>query len=163
MSALQPKAETLVVDRKKPLYLNEENMGRVVMCPDCNPIPGDEVLGYIDAQNRVIIHKRQCEVANKLKNVDGNRILAVFWDTHKQLNFPATVHMAGIDRVGIIMSIAEVITSQLNVNVHQLSIAARDGIFQGDMELSVHDTDDLDVIIKKLKKIDGIEDVTRSS
>ena len=163
VSTLQPKAETLVVDRKKPLYLNEENMGRVIMCPECNPIPGDEVLGYIDAQNRVIIHKRQCEVANKLKNVDGNRILAVFWDTHKQLNFAATVHMAGIDRVGIIMSIAEVITSQLNVNVHQLSIAARDGIFQGDMELSVHDTDDLDVIIKKLKKIDGIEDVTRSS
>ena len=95
--------------------------------------------------------------------MDGNRILAVFWDTHKQLSFPATLHMEGIDRVGIIRSLADVITSQLNVNVHSLSIAANDGIFQGDIELSVHDTQDLSLIIKNLRKIDGIESVTRVS
>ena len=155
--------ETLVVDRKKPLYLNEENIGRVVMCPHCHPIPGDEVLGYIDEQNRVIIHKRRCDIADKLKNIDGNRILAVFWDTHKQLNFSATLHLEGIDRVGIIKSLMDIITGQLNVNVHQLSIAANDGIFQGDIELSIHDTEDLNSIIKGLKKIDGIEEVTRIS
>jgi len=157
------KQPAIVVDRKKPLYLNEENITRVTMCPHCHPIPGDEVLGYIDQQNRVIIHKRRCDIADKLKNVDGNRILAVFWDTHKQLSFPATLHMEGIDRVGIIRSLADVITSQLNVNVHSLSIAANDGIFQGDIELSVHDTQDLSLIIKNLRKIDGIESVTRVS
>ena len=156
-------AETLVVDRKKPLYLNEENIGRVTMCPLCHPIPGDEVLGYLDDQNRVIIHKRRCETANRLKNVDGNHIIAVFWDTHKQLIFSATLHLEGIDRVGIIKSLSDVITSQLNVNVHGLSIAATDGIFQGDIELSVHDTDDLSNIIRNLKKIDGIEEVSRIS
>lgn len=156
-------ATTLVVDRKKPLYLNEENITRVVMCPHCHPIPGDEVLGYIDEQNRVIIHKRHCDEADRLKNVDGNHILAVFWDTHKQLNFPATLHLEGIDRVGIIKSLTDVITEQLNVNVHGLSIAANNGIFQGDIELSVHDTEDLDVIIKDLRKIDGLEEVTRIS
>ncbi|MBQ7494296.1 MAG: bifunctional (p)ppGpp synthetase/guanosine-3',5'-bis(diphosphate) 3'-pyrophosphohydrolase [Bacteroidaceae bacterium] len=157
------KQPAIVVDRKKPLYLNEENITRVTMCPHCHPIPGDEVLGYIDQQNRVIIHKRRCDIADKLKNVDGNRILAVFWDTHKQLSFPATLRMEGIDRVGIIRSLADVITSQLNVNVHSLSIAANDGIFQGDIELSVHDTQDLSLIIKNLRKIDGIESVTRVS
>ena len=155
------EGEKLVVDRKKPLYLNEENILRVVMCPHCRPIPGDEVLGYMDEQNRVIIHKRRCDIADRLKNVDGNHILAVFWDTHKQLNFSATLHLEGIDRVGIIKSLMDVITSQLNVNVHGLSIAANDGIFQGDIELSVHDTEDLSLIIKNIKKIDGIEDVTR--
>lgn len=154
---------TFVVDRKKPLYLSEENIVRVNMCPTCNPIPGDEVLGYLDDQNRVIVHKRNCSIANKLKNVDGNHILAVFWDTHKQISFAATLHLEGIDRVGIIKSMTDVITEQLNVNVHQLSIAAREGIFQGDIELSVHDTDDLDVIIQKLQKIDGIEEVKRVS
>ncbi len=154
---------TFVVDRKKPLYLSEENIGRVNMCPTCNPIPGDEVLGYLDDQNRVIVHKRNCSIANRLKNVDGNHILAVFWDTHKQISFAATLHLEGIDRVGIIKSMTDVITEQLNVNVHQLSIAAREGIFQGDIELSVHDTDDLDVIIQKLQKIDGIEEVKRVS
>ena len=156
-----PQGEPLVVDRKKPLYLNEENIHRVTMCPHCHPIPGDEVLGYIDDQNRVIIHKRRCDIADRLKNVDGNHILAVFWDTHQQLNFSATLHLEGIDRVGIIKSLMDIITGQLNVNVHQLSIAANDGIFQGDIELSVHDTDNLNAIIKDLKKVDGIEEITR--
>jgi GTP pyrophosphokinase len=133
------------------------------MCPHCKPIPGDEVLGYLDEQNRVIVHKRRCDVADRLKNIDGNHIIAVFWDTHKQLIFSATLHMEGIDRVGIIKSLSDVITSQLNVNVHGLSIAANDGLFQGDIELSVHDTEDLNLIIKNLKKIDGIEDVIRVS
>ncbi|MCR5180115.1 MAG: RelA/SpoT family protein [Bacteroidaceae bacterium] len=163
----QPAAEDmpspLVVDRKKPLYLNEENIGRVVMCPECHPIPGDGVLGYIDEQNRIIIHKRNCKIADQLKNVDGNHLLAVFWDTHKQLNFSATLHLEGIDRIGIIRSLTDVITSQLNVYVHGLSIAANGGIFQGEIELNVHDTEDLNVIIKNLKKIDGIEEVTRIS
>ncbi len=154
---------SLVIDRKKPLYLSEENIGRVSICPNCSPIPGDEVLGYLDEQNRVIVHKRNCSIANRLKNVDGNHILAVFWDTHKQMSFAATLHMEGIDRVGIIKSLTDVITEQLNVNVHQLSIAAREGIFQGDIELGVHDTDDLDVIISNLQKIDGIEKVKRVS
>ena len=162
-AAAPAEAGTLVVDRKKPLYLNEDVIGRVTMCPHCTPIPGDEVLGYIDAQNRVIIHKRHCDIADKLKNVDGNHILAVYWDTHKQLNFSATVHIEGIDRVGIIKSLTDVITEQLNVYVHGLSIAANNGIFQGDIELSVHDTEDLDVIIKNLRKIDGLEDVSRVS
>ena len=151
------------VDRKKPLYLSEENIGRVTLCPDCHPIPGDEVLGYVDEQNRIIIHKRGCEIANRLKNVDGNHIIAVFWDTHKKIYFSATLHMEGIDRVGIIKSLTDVVTQQLNVNVHRLSIAANDGIFQGDIELSVFDTEDLDVIIKNIKKIDGIEEVIRIS
>ena len=155
--------EALVIDRKKPLYLSEENIGRVSMCPHCHPIPGDEVLGYFDDQNRVIVHKRQCPIADKLKNVDGNHILAVFWDTHKQMSFAATLHMEGIDRVGIIKSLTDVITEQLNVNVHRLTIAADNGIFQGDIELGVHDTEDLEVIIKNLRKIDGIEEVTRIS
>ena len=158
-----PSEPPLTIDRKKPLYLNEENIARFTMCNLCHPIPGDDVLGYIDDQNRVVIHKRQCETANKLKNVDGNHILAVFWDTHKQLHFAATLHMEGIDRVGIIKSLADVVTQQLNVNVHRLSIAANDGIFQGDIELSVHDTEDLDVIIKNLRRIDGLEEVTRVS
>jgi GTP pyrophosphokinase len=163
LSEAVPAGEELVVDRKKPLYLNEENIRRVVMCPHCKPIPGDEVLGYLDEQNRVIVHKRRCDVADRLKNIDGNHIIAVFWDTHKQLIFSATLHMEGIDRVGIIKSLSDVITSQLNVNVHGLSIAANDGLFQGDIELSVHDTEDLNLIIKNLKKIDGIEDVIRVS
>ena len=156
-------ATDLVIDRKKPVILNEENLSRFTMCPHCHPIPGDKVLGYIDNQNRVIIHKRKCAIADKLKSVDGNHILAANWDTHKLLDFSATIHIEGIDRVGILRSLTDVITQQFNVNVHRLTIDAEDGIFQGDIELSVHDTEDVEIIVKNIKKIDGIEEVTRIS
>ena len=155
--------EPLTIDRKKPIVLNEENLSRFTICPTCHPIPGDQVLGYLDDQNRVIIHKRKCPIADQLKTSDGNHILAAEWDTHRLLHFAATIHIEGIDRVGILRSLTDVITQQFNVNVHRLTIDTCDGLFQGDIELSVHDTEDVETIIKNLKSIDGLEEVTRIS
>ena len=155
-------AKPIQIDRKKPLYLNEENIGHFTMCPECHPIPGDEVLGYITPEG-LVIHKRNCETANKLKNVDGNKIVAVYWDTHKQLHFSVTIHIEGIDRVGILRSLTDVLTQQFNVNVRRLTIDTMNGIFKGNIELSIHDVDDMNIIIKNLKKINGIEEVTRVS
>ena len=155
--------EEIKIDRKKPVILNEENMSRYTMCTHCHPIPGDQVLGYLDNQNRVIIHKLKCPIADKLKSSDGNHILSAKWDTHKLLDFSTMIHIEGFDRVGIIKSLADVITQQLNVNVHRLSIEANHDLFQGDIELSVHDTEDVETIIKNLKKIAGVEEVTRVS
>ncbi|MBR1801126.1 MAG: bifunctional (p)ppGpp synthetase/guanosine-3',5'-bis(diphosphate) 3'-pyrophosphohydrolase [Bacteroidaceae bacterium] len=155
--------EPMKIDRKKPIVLNEENLSRFTICPQCHPIPGDQVLGYLDDQNRVIIHKRKCPIADQLKTSDGNHILAAEWDTHRLLHFAATIHIEGIDRVGILRSLTDVITQQFNVNVHRLTIDTRDGLFQGDIELSVHDTEDVETIIKNLKSIDGLEEVTRIS
>ena len=154
--------EPVIIDRKKPLYLNEENIGRFTMCPECHPIPGDEVLGYL-TDGGLVIHKRNCDLANKLKNVDGNKIVAVYWDTHKQMHFSVTVHIEGIDRVGILRSLTDVLTQQFNVNVRRLTIDTMNGIFKGDIELSIHDVEDMNVIIKNLKKIKGLEEVTRIS
>ncbi len=160
-----PETQTtdLVIDRKKPIILTEDNLSRFIMCPECRPIPGDQVLGYIDSQNRVIIHKRKCPIADKLKSSDGNHILAAKWNTHRLLEFSATIHISGIDRIGILRSMTDVVSQQFNVNVHRLTIDTQDGLFHGDIELSVHDTEDIDYIIKDLKKIDGIEEVTRIS
>ncbi len=156
--------EPMQIDRKKTLILNEETLSRFLLCPDCRPIPGDEILGYHDTKlNRVIIHKRQCPQADRLKTSDGNHILAATWDTHKLMHFAATIHIGGIDRVGILRSLTDVLTEQFNVNVHRLRIDTLDGIFQGDIELSIHDADDLKDIIRNLKHIDGMEEVTRIS
>ncbi len=151
------------IDRKKPIILNEENISRFNLCPHCHPIPGDQVLGYLDGQNRVIIHKLKCSIADQMKSSDGNHILAAKWDTHRVLNFSATIHIEGIDRVGILRSLTDVISEQLNVNVLRLTIETNNGLFHGDINLSIHDTEDVEVIIKKLKKISGIEEVTRDS
>ncbi|MCF0197389.1 MAG: bifunctional (p)ppGpp synthetase/guanosine-3',5'-bis(diphosphate) 3'-pyrophosphohydrolase, partial [Bacteroidaceae bacterium] len=149
------------VDKKKPLLLNEENLGRYALCDCCRPIPGDDVLGYFDGNATITIHKRQCPIANKIKASDGNHILAAKWDTHKQLFFPTTIHLEGIDRVGVLHQISGVLSHEFNVNMHRLSVETYDGIFKAEIHVSVHDDADLQNIIKNLKKIPELEVVSR--
>ena len=151
------------IDRKKPLILNEESIGHYIIGECCHPIPGDDVLGYIDEKNRIVVHKRQCPVANKLKTADGNHILAAKWDTHKRLYFPATIRIEGIDHVGVLYQIASILSQQFNINIHRLTIETHDGIFQGEINLGVHDVEDVKTICRDLKKIEEIKLVTRIS
>ncbi|MBQ2460146.1 MAG: bifunctional (p)ppGpp synthetase/guanosine-3',5'-bis(diphosphate) 3'-pyrophosphohydrolase [Bacteroidaceae bacterium] len=157
----QPTAEPMKVDRRKPLILNEETIGRYLICPECHPIPGDSVLGYFDGLSRITIHKRQCPVAARLKASDGNHILAAQWDTHKQLFFPATIRLQGIDHVGVLHQITAILSGQLNINIRQLNIQSQDGIFRGEIQLEVHDATDVQAICRDLKRIQEVEDVTR--
>ncbi len=155
--------EALKIDKKKPLILNEENIRRYIIADCCHPIPGDDVLGYIDDKNRIIIHKRQCAVADKLKTSDGNHILAAQWDTHKTLVFPAKIHISGIDHVGVLNRITHILSQQHNINIHRLVVETNDGIFECDMQLEVHDTEDVKTICRNLKEIEELEVVTRIS
>lgn len=156
-------APQLTIDKKKPVILNEENIRRFIIADCCHPIPGDAVLGYLDENNRIVIHKRHCPVAAKLKTSDGNHILAAVWDTHKQLHFPATIQLSGIDRIGVLNQITNVLSQQLNVNIHKLTIETQDGIFNGEIQLEVHDVEDVKTICKNLKKMEEIKEVTRIS
>ena len=151
----------LKIDKKKPLILNEETMSHYDICQTCHPIPGDDVLGYFDGVSSITIHKRQCPVAAKLKASDGNHILAAKWDTHKQLSFPATLHVEGIDHIGVLHQITGVLSQQLNVNINNLTINSRDGIFDAEIQLGVHDVNDIQSICKNLKKIKEIKGVKR--
>jgi GTP pyrophosphokinase len=146
-------------NRKKPIYITDENIRQYKFQSCCHPIPGDDVLGFIDNRNRIEIHKRTCPVANKLKTSYGNRILDAKWDMHKRLYFDATVRLQGIDRMGILVDVSRVITSQMSVNIRCLTIKGDDGVFDGTIELRVHDRDDVKEIINNLKKIDGMQSV----
>ena len=149
--------------KKIPLLLNEETIGRYDMCPHCHPIPGDEVLGFQEQDGRITIHKRSCEIANRLKASYGNQIWAADWDTHKKLFFPATIQLDGIDKIGVLHQITGILSEQLNVNMPRLLIETHDGIFRGEIQLEVHDAEDVQEICKKLKKINNINSVTRIS
>ena len=151
----------LKIDKKKPLILNEETMGHYIICQSCHPNPGDDVLGYFDGVSTITIHKRQCEIASKLKASDGNHILAAKWDTHKQISFPATLRIEGIDHIGVLHQITGILYQQLNVNIHKLEIYSQDGIFKAEIQLGVHDVNDIRSICKNLKKIKEIKDVKR--
>jgi guanosine-3',5'-bis(diphosphate) 3'-pyrophosphohydrolase len=146
-------------NKKKPIIINEENITSFKFPDCCHPIPGDDILGYIDNKNQIEIHKRVCPVASKLKSSFGNRILDAKWDMHKQLFFDATIQIQGIDRKGMLHDVSEVIYSQMGVNIHKLVISSDDGIFDGSVELRVHDRNEVKIIMEALKKIDDLQEV----
>ena len=148
-------------NRKKPIYINDDNIGQFKFLHCCHPIPGDDILGFIDNKHRIEIHKRACPVAAKLKSSYGNRILDAKWDMHKRLFFDATIHIEGIDRMGMVMDISSVISSQMNVNMHKFTITSEEGVFDGSIELRVHDRENVKEIIDQLKKIEGLQEVTQ--
>lgn len=155
----QPKEK---INPKKILKLTEDTLQKsYIIATCCCPIPGDDVLGYTDENEKVIIHKRQCPVAVKLKSSYGNRIIATQWEVHKNLSFLVYIYLKGIDRVGLLNDITQVISRQLNVNIRKVTIETIDGIFEGKFQLYVHDVDDVKEVISKLLKIPGLKSVTR--
>lgn len=150
------------INPKEVLKLTEESLQKkYIMAECCHPIPGDDVLGYVDENDRIIIHKRQCPVAAKLKSSYGNRILATEWDTHKELSFLVYIYIKGIDSMGLLNEVTQVISRQLNVNIRKLNIETNDGIFEGKIQLWVHDVEDVKAICNNLKKIQNIKQVNR--
>lgn len=150
------------INPKLVLKLTEESLQtKYIMAECCHPIPGDDVLGYVDENESIVIHKRQCPVAAKLKSSYGNRILATVWDTHKELSFLVDIYIKGIDSVGLLNEITQIISRQLNVNIQKLTIETNDGIFEGKIQLWVHDVEDVRMICSNLRKIQNIKQVNR--
>ena len=149
-------------DSKKILKLTPEAIQKNFIIADCcKPIPGDDALGFIDDQDRVVIHKRQCPLAAKLKTGFGNRLLAVEWDTGKALEFPVNIYIQGIDTVGILHQIGDIVSEQLNVNIRKIFIETIDGLFEGHIQLYVHDVEDVNTIITNLQKMEEMKTVVR--
>lgn len=146
-------------NKKKPIFINESNISSYLFPHCCHPIPGDDTLGYIDNRDHIEIHKRSCPVAAKLKASFGTRIIDARWDMHKQLFFDAIVEIKGIDRHRMLHDIADVISDQFGVNFHRVTLSSDNGIFDGTIELRVHDREDLSVIIESLKKITNMQSV----
>ena len=146
-------------NRKKPIYITDDNINQFIFPDCCHPIPGDDALGFIDGKNRIEIHKRSCPVAAKLKSGYGNRILDAKWDMHKKLLFDAVIEIKGIDRIGMLNEVTQVISDELNVNIHRVTLSCEEGIFDGTLELRIHDRDDVRTIMGKLKKVEGLQEI----
>lgn len=161
--AVPPSDKKLVVgkefNKKIPCVISEKTIGMYILPTCCHAIPGDDILGYIDNKNQVEIHNRACPVANRLKSSFGNRILDAKWDMHKVLFFDATIQIRGIDRKGMLHDISEVISEKLDVNIHRITINADEGIYDGKIEIRVHDRSEVQEIVNALKKIDDLKEV----
>ena len=150
------------IDSKQTLQLTDENLHNSYIIADCcHPIPGDDVLGYYDDEHHIVIHKRNCPVADTLKSSHGNRILAANWDTHRTLTFQVPILIKGIDGIGVLNEITATISQQLNIGIQKLMIESRDGIFEGTIWLNAHDVDEVRTICDQLKKIKNIQTIAR--
>ena len=152
------------IDATAPFLLREniENAGQsyeIAKC--CNPIPGDEVIGYRSPEGSIIIHKPKCSVAIRIMSNEGNRIIPVRWAIHKLVSFLARISMTGVDRIGLVNDITNIISSELKVNMTNINISVSDGIFEGSIDLYVHHTQDLNNLILKISNVKGIENINR--
>lgn len=152
-------------DYKSPYIIKEnteENEVPYEIAECCNPIPGDKVIGYKQPNsNKIIVHKAKCPNAIKLMSNQGEYIVAAQWKTHKHLSFLAKLSIKGIDRIGIAKDITTIISNELNANIHKINIDTLEGIFQGYIELYVHNVTDLNNLILNISKIKGIDSVKR--
>ncbi len=155
---------TDTIDKSHPYLLREnvDNTGNsYIIAGCCNPIPGDEVVGYIDPANSIIVHKPKCPAAVKLMSSEGNRIIPVRWTIHKLASFLARISINGIDRIGLINEVTNVISTELNVNIRNINVSVYDGIFEGTIDLFVHHARDLNNLILQLSNVKGIASVKR--
>ena len=149
------------LDHKKVLTLTDSNIHQCVIADCCQPIPTDDALGYIDASlGRLVIHKRRCDEATRLKSNLGNNIIAVKWDMHSTL-FKACIAIIGIDKKGILLQIANTLYTQEHINVTALTIESKDGVFEATINIMVHNTDEVNNICTSLKEIENIVKVYR--
>jgi GTP diphosphokinase / guanosine-3',5'-bis(diphosphate) 3'-diphosphatase len=150
------------IDKSKAFVLEEnEYESNYTLATCCNPIPGDDVMGFVNANNSVIIHKKICPHAINLMAKQGDRIVTVMWQTHKLLSFLARIKVEGIDKIGMVNNITHIISSEANVNMKSVSFNTNDGVFYGDIQLYVRDKDDLEQLINKIIRIKGVNQVTR--
>ena len=137
---------------------------KYVIASCCNPIPGDSVIGFKASDGTVTVHKRSCEIANNLASKFGDKIVVPTWEHAKSqnLSFLVRLSLKGFDRIGIINDITRYISFVMSVNIRKFCLGTEDGIFDGFIDLYVHDMGDLDKLMKKLQKIEGIQSVIRT-
>ena len=132
------------------------------LAPCCNPIPGDDIFGFLTVNDGIKIHRTSCPNASKLMANYGYRILKARWASLlNTVAFLTGLKVIGIDDVGLVNRITTVISHDFNVNIRSLAISSNEGIFEGDIMVFVNDTGQLDKLIKHLKQIQGVTGVTR--
>jgi GTP pyrophosphokinase len=127
----------------------------------CQPIPGDDVFGFVTSGEGLKIHRTDCPNATQLLAHYGHRVVKTKWAKNKEISFLSGVRIIGLDDVGIIQKITNVISGELKMNMRALSIDSKDGIFEGNIMVYVHDREELDDLCQQLAALDGITKVER--
>ena len=166
--AVQEKQEIIphhqVVGRRDTeLIIFGESSDRIVynLANCCKPIPGDDVFGFITTGKGLTIHRTNCPNAARLLASYGHRVVKTKWAKNKEISFLTGVRIVGMDDVGVVNKITNLISGELRINIAALTIEARQGLFEGNIRLYVHDKEELDNLVMSLLALPGIESVER--
>ena len=158
LSTLQSKK------KKQDEYVinSTEDGHKYVIADCCKPIPGDAVVGFMSADGTIVVHKKSCSVAETLATKHGDRIVKTHWEADADQSFPVRISLTGIDRIGLLNDITGYISLVMGVNMRRLDLNTEGGIFDGYIDMYVHDRDVLETMITNLKNIKGVQSVIRT-
>jgi GTP diphosphokinase / guanosine-3',5'-bis(diphosphate) 3'-diphosphatase len=158
----EDKNSTKRIDKKKPFLLKEAQDNKTFsLAKCCNPIPGEQVIGFLSTDDHINIHRADCKELAKYLSNQGERIVAAEWTKFKKQSYLTRLQLQGFDRLGVVNQVTNVISKEHNINMRSLHFDTHEGIFKGELFLYIHNTDDLNNLIERLKKIKGIDNVSR--
>jgi len=132
------------------------------LAPCCNPIQGDAIFGFVTISSGISIHRTNCPNAQEMLSRYGYRVVKARWNSsNKEAFFPVSLRITGMDDLGIVSNISDVISKDLQVNMRSISVESIDGMFEGSITLFVKDTQHLEALIRKLKKVKGVLNIKR--
>ncbi|MBL0136680.1 MAG: bifunctional (p)ppGpp synthetase/guanosine-3',5'-bis(diphosphate) 3'-pyrophosphohydrolase [Chitinophagaceae bacterium] len=156
-------AQTAINKKDAELIIFGESSDRIVynLANCCKPIPGDDVFGFVTTGKGLTIHRTNCPNAAKLMSQYGHRVVKTKWAKNKEISFLTGLKIVGLDDVGVIHKITNLISGEMRININAMTIEAGEGLFHGNIRVYVHDKEELEKLLDRLKKLPGIETVDR--
>lgn len=143
--------------RNRRITITDETLNvEHVIAPCCQPIPGDDVLGYMEENGIISVHKRDCPEAEALKAKHGQQLYAAEWKVTDKHSFPCTIFIEGIDKVGMVIEILLVISQKFHLNIGRIDLTSKDGIFEGNVRIFTHSTKEVEELCKELRAIEEV-------
>lgn len=165
VKTVEPKPEyhPIIAKKDTELIIFGESSDKIVynLANCCKPIPGDDVFGFVTTGKGLTIHRTNCPNAAKLMANYGHRIVKTKWAKNKEISFLTGLRIVGMDDVGIINKITNIISGDMRINISALTIESKEGLFEGSIKLFVHDKEELEELVERLKGLKGIHSVER--
>jgi GTP diphosphokinase / guanosine-3',5'-bis(diphosphate) 3'-diphosphatase len=157
------ESQSTIPKKDAELIIFGESSDRIVynLANCCKPIPGDDVFGFVTTGKGLTIHRTNCKNAARLLSNYGHRVVKTKWAKNKEISFLTGLKIVGLDDVGVIHKITNLISGEMKININAMTIEAKDGLFFGNVRIYVHDKEELEELVDHLKKLPGIETVDR--
>jgi GTP pyrophosphokinase len=160
---LKPDYHSGIHKKETELIIFGESSDKIVyhLANCCKPIPGDDVFGFVTTGKGLTIHRTTCPNAPKLMANYGHRIVKTKWAKNKEISFLTGLRLVGMDDVGIVNKITNIISGDMRINISAITIESKEGVFDGSIKLFVHDKEELEELVTRLKSLNGIHSVER--